>query len=86
MPSTLLLQKPSFELIQSFIEFGQQMSEKSLREKESFLDNILIYLQKNSLIEDFDILIASRALTNNLILATTSTKHFERIDRIKLED
>jgi len=39
---------------------------------------------KNQLIETPDIIIASVAITNGLPLATLNTKHFERIDGLKL--
>jgi tRNA(fMet)-specific endonuclease VapC len=39
-----------------------------------------------SLIDDFDILIGSTALLNNLILVTNNQEHFSRIDNIILEN
>jgi len=37
-------------------------------------------------LDDFDLIIASTALTHNLILVTNNTKHFERIKGLKLEN
>ena len=36
------------------------------------------------LLDDFDLIIASCAMTNNLTLVTNNTKHFSRIDGLKL--
>ncbi len=37
-------------------------------------------------IENFDLMIASQAIANNLILVTNNTKHFENIPNLKIED
>jgi tRNA(fMet)-specific endonuclease VapC len=37
-------------------------------------------------IDDFDLLIGVTAVTNNLIMVTNNTSHFQRIDGIALED
>lgn len=42
--------------------------------------------EKGLPIEDFDILIGSAAIVNNLILVTRNTKHMGRLDNIKIED
>ena len=42
--------------------------------------------QTGSIIEDFDLQIASIALTNNLILVTNNTKDFLRVPNLQLED
>jgi tRNA(fMet)-specific endonuclease VapC len=39
-----------------------------------------------TLVDDFDLLIASTAICNNLILVTDNVKHFERINSIKIEN
>jgi tRNA(fMet)-specific endonuclease VapC len=39
-----------------------------------------------SLIDDFDLLIASSAVANNLILVTDNEKHFNRIEHIVIEN
>ena len=39
-----------------------------------------------NLIEDFDLLIGILARENNLIVVTHNTKHFCRIENLKIED
>ncbi len=41
---------------------------------------------KGRIIEDFDILIASIAISNNCILVTNNTEHFQRIEGLKIEN
>ncbi len=41
---------------------------------------------KGTIIEDFDILIASIAISNNRILITNNTEHFERIEGLKIQN
>lgn len=41
---------------------------------------------KGTLIGPFDLLIASQALTKNLILVTNNTTEFKRIDGLRIED
>ena len=38
------------------------------------------------LVDDFDLLIGTTAVANNLIMVTNNTKHFDRISNIRLED
>lgn len=38
------------------------------------------------LIEDFDLLIATTAITNNMVVVTSNKKHFDRVEGIKMED
>ncbi len=40
--------------------------------------------KSGTLLDDFDLIIASCAMTNNLTLVTNNTKHFNRIDSLKL--
>jgi len=40
----------------------------------------------NKTIDDFDLLIGTTAVTNNLILATDNVKHLSRIEKIKIEN
>jgi tRNA(fMet)-specific endonuclease VapC len=42
--------------------------------------------KKGSLIQDADILIAAIAMTEDLVLVTNNTKHFNRINGLKLEN
>ncbi len=37
-------------------------------------------------LDDFDLIIASSALTHNLTLITNNTRHFQRIDGLRLEN
>jgi tRNA(fMet)-specific endonuclease VapC len=37
-------------------------------------------------VDDFDLLIGSTAIANDLILVTNNTKHFENLKRIKLDN
>ena len=37
-------------------------------------------------LDDFDLIVASTALTNNLILVTNNEKHFQRIEGLKMEN
>ncbi len=41
---------------------------------------------KGQIIEDFDLMIASICLANNLTLVTNNTKHFENIRDLKIEN
>lgn len=41
---------------------------------------------KGTIIDDFDILIASIAIANNHILVTNNTDHFERIEGLHIQD
>lgn len=42
--------------------------------------------EKGMPIEDFDIMIGSAAIVNNLVLVTRNTKHMGRLENIRLED
>jgi len=37
-------------------------------------------------LDDFDLILASCAMTNNLVLVTNNTKHFKRIEGLKVTD
>lgn len=41
---------------------------------------------KGQRVDDFDLVIASTALSHNLILVTNNTRHFQRIEGITLEN
>ena len=43
-------------------------------------------MSNGAIIEDFDILIASVATSNNCILVTNNTEHFERIEGLKIQN
>ena len=58
-------------------------------DKASILASCKIYasLKKSGkLIDDIDILIAGIALSNNLVMVTDNTEHFERIEGLKVEN
>jgi len=42
--------------------------------------------KEGNLVDDFDLLIAATAVSNNMTLATNNTKHFLRIRNLKIED
>lgn len=45
-----------------------------------------ILRKEGRMIDDFDLLIASCAIANDLILVTDNTKHFDRIPSVKLQN
>jgi tRNA(fMet)-specific endonuclease VapC len=45
-----------------------------------------LFRAKGKTIDDFDILIAGIAYSNNCILVTNNPGHFERIDELKIEN
>ncbi len=53
---------------------------------ESFGDNKTLLRQKGMALDDFDLLIGSTAVANNLIMVTENTKHLSRIPKIKIEN
>ena len=65
----------SFEIIPT----GNESAEIFGRLKASFQ-------KKGTSLDDFDLIIASCALANNLILVTNNTKHFKRIESLKLDN
>lgn len=76
--------------------------QKHLAEVEDFLNSIAVLpitaaidtfaiekarLRKaGNLIDDFDLLIGSTAIAHDLTLVTNNTKHFDRLDGLKIED
>lgn len=58
-------------------------------DKRSILASCKIYSalkRSGNLIDDIDILIAGIAKSNNLVMVTDNTQHFERIENIKIEN
>jgi tRNA(fMet)-specific endonuclease VapC len=53
---------------------------------EVFSDLKAKYRKTGIVIDDFDLLIASTALTRDQTLVTHNTKHFEKIRELKMED
>ena len=41
---------------------------------------------KGQMLDDFDLIIASSAMTHNMILVTNNTRHFKSIEGLKLEN
>jgi len=72
----------------AFLEFvGLNSMLPITKDSIEFSADIYANLRKKSeLIDDIDILIAGIALSNNLILVTHNTTHFERIVGLELED
>ena len=44
------------------------------------------FQKKGTLLDDFDLIIASCALANNLVLVTNNTKRFKKIESLKLDN
>jgi tRNA(fMet)-specific endonuclease VapC len=42
--------------------------------------------KRGQIVDDFDLLIGATAIFNDLTLVTRNVKHFERLDKIKIED
>jgi tRNA(fMet)-specific endonuclease VapC len=62
-----------------YIKFGKKESSKFAKLKSD--------LQKSGIsIEDFDLMISSIALANNLILVSHNTKHFQKIPDLVIVD
>ena len=82
--------------------FFSQQPEKHITEVEGLLKEIAVipitssidlYAEEKArlrkagtLIDDFDLLIGCTAIANGLTLVTNNTKHFNRLQNIKLED
>jgi tRNA(fMet)-specific endonuclease VapC len=52
----------------------------------TFADEKARLKKEGRLVDDFDLLIGSSAIANDLTLVTNNTKHFERLKDIKLEN
>ena len=65
----------SFEIIPT----GNESAEIFGRLKAAFQ-------QKGTSLDDFDLIIASCALAYNLVLVTNNTKHFKRVESLKLDN
>ena len=75
------------EKLKKFEEFVQENELVSIR-KETVVKaaEIYAYLKKQgNLIEDADILMASIAIVEDLVLITNNIKHFERIESLRTE-
>lgn len=65
----------SFEIIPT----GNESAEIFGRLKATFQ-------KKGTSLDDFDLIIASCALANNLVLVTNNVKHFKRIESLKIDN
>ena len=80
--------KDAKKMLSSFLKFSEQNSIFPLSQN-SIEVSAIIYsnLRKNgNLIDDIDLLIAGVAISNDMILITHNTKHFDRIDNLSIED
>lgn len=74
--------------IAEFEKFYELIESLNL-DKDSISASCKIYasLKKSGrLIDDIDILIAGSALSNNCVMVTNNTEHFERIEGLKVEN
>lgn len=53
---------------------------------EEFAKQKAALRRSGTMIDDFDLLIASTAIANNLIAVTDNTKHFERLSALTLQN
>ena len=80
--------KDARKQLAAFLEFVEYNSMLPIT-KDSIEFSADIYAdlrKKGELIDDIDILIAGIVLSNDLVLVTHNTAHFERIDGLELED
>lgn len=77
------------------VEHNRQVVEKFVKSAQiiPIAGSIDVYAQEKArlkkhgiLIDDFDLLIASTAIANNMILLTRNEKHFKRIKNLKYEN
>lgn len=83
--------KKSKNLIKAYKQFTRfiidlniKILEFDLKIADKFIDLKIDLEKKGSKLEDFDLIIASTALVNNLTLITRNIKHFLRIPEIKI--
>ena len=63
----------------SVLDFDKNAAEKFAQLKSKLK-------QEGNLIEDMDLMIASICLTTNSVLVSNNTKHFSRIEELKIEN
>lgn len=66
------------------IDLNIKILEFDLKVADKFIDLKINLEKKGSRLEDFDLIIGSTALVNNLILVTKNVKHFSRIPKLEL--
>lgn len=78
-------QKEAYEIIESFLkDFSIEIINLNNDIVQKF-GKLKAYLdEKGERLEDFDILIASTALSHSFILVTRNLKHFKRIPKLKV--
>jgi len=83
-----LKHRDALKQLQAFLEFINHNTVLPLTEESvTISSDIYAGLRKSgSPIDDIDILIAGIALSNNLVMVTNNTEHFERIEGLKIEN
>ena len=74
----------NLDMIQDFLQIVNVAPFASCIAEYGRQKNILV--RKGKMIEDFDLLIGSTAVAENMIMVTDNIKHFSRIEGIKLEN
>jgi tRNA(fMet)-specific endonuclease VapC len=69
-----------------FLESRVTVLDFDRRAMNIYAESKAMLKKAGSLIDDFDILIAAVAISNNLILVTNNEKHFARIPDIQIEN
>jgi len=80
--------RDSKKILKSFIDFTEQCSILPLtKESTEISSDIYANLRKQgNPINDMDLLIAGIAVSNEMILVTHNSKHFNRIENLDIED
>jgi tRNA(fMet)-specific endonuclease VapC len=74
--------------LEVFLDFAAQNTVLSLTKEAATIasEHYATLCKQGQPLEDIDLLIAGIALSNNLILVTHNTKHFERIKGLEIAD
>ena len=74
--------------LEVFLDFAAQNTILSLTEEAATIasEHYATLCKQGQPLEDIDLLIAGIALSNNLVLVTHNTKHFERIEGLEIAD
>ena len=74
--------------LEVFFDFAAQNTVLSLTKEAATIasEHYATLCKQGQPLEDIDLLIAGIALSNNLILVTHNTKHFERIEGLEIAD
>lgn len=77
--------KKSTEKVAQLIEMLDiEILDFDFKKSEIFAKTKAILERKGERLDDFDLLIASTAIAENIILVTNNTKHFNRIKNLKI--